>query len=179
MLAGSAFAASPAVLWDQNTPSGGGFVFSENGAVAADDFVVPSGQTWLVKEVDVSGVYFNGSGPASSEVVTFYTNKHNLPNRDRVSFTLKCADNFGAFQCVLPKRVKLGAGTWWVSLDANCSFESCGEWGWFTNSTVHGNEAVYEDPSANSCTTWTPLHVCFGGSPADMAFAVLGRAVEN
>jgi hypothetical protein len=75
--------------------------------------------------------------------------------------------------------VKLRAGTWWVSLVANIDFSAGGEWGWNTNPTVQGSEAVWEDPSGQSCTSWTPLHVCFGGSPADMAFKLLGRAVEN
>src|SRR5882672_7732725 len=32
----------------------------------ADDFVVPSGETWNIEEVDVLGAYFNGLGPADS-----------------------------------------------------------------------------------------------------------------
>jgi len=40
---------------------------------AADDFVVPSGQSWQVTEVDAQGVYFNGPGPAASFNVYFYT----------------------------------------------------------------------------------------------------------
>jgi hypothetical protein len=180
LIASGAFAGGPAVLWDQNTSSGDGYVLSENGAAAADDFVVPSGQTWLVKEVDVTGVYLNGSGPASSEIVTFYANKNGKPHRvQQGPFTLHCTDNFGSFHCTLPKRVKLRAGTWWVSVVANINFGSGGEWGWGGHPTVQGNEAVFEDPSGQSCTSWEPLHVCFGGSPADMAFELRGRAVVS
>ena len=181
LIASGASAGAPAVLWDQNSTSGGS-VFSENGGVAgstaaADDFVVPSGQTWLVKEMDVTGVYFNGSGPASSEIITFYANKNGKPGRVKQGpFTIKCTDNSGSFKCTLPTRVKLKSGTWWVSLVANCDFETCGEWGWNTNPTVQGNEAVWENPGGTTCTSWEPLHVCFGGSPADMAFKLLGRA---
>ena len=149
-------------------------------SAAADDFVVPSGQTWLVTEMDVTGVYFNGSGPAKSETITFYTDKHGKPGRIKQGpFTLKCADNFGSFKCTLPTRVKLKSGTWWVSLTTDLDFSQGGEWGWYTNATVQGNEAVWEDPGGDSCTTWTPLHVCFGGSPSDLAFQLLGRAVSN
>ena len=38
----------------------------------ADDFTVPDGATWKVSEVDVTGLYFNGPGPAVSENVFFY-----------------------------------------------------------------------------------------------------------
>ena len=180
LIASSALAGAPAVLWDQNTSSGG-VVFSQTGSTAAaDDFVVPSGQTWLVTEMDVTGVYFNGSGPAKSETVTFYTDKHGKPGRIKQGpFTLKCADNFGSFKCTLPTRVKLKSGTWWASLTTDLDFSQGGEWGWNTNATVQGNEAVWEDPGGDSCTTWTPLHVCFGGSPADLAFQLLGRANES
>ncbi len=180
LIASSALAGSPAVLWNQNTSSGG-FVSSQTGSnAAADDFVVPSGQTWLVKEMDVTGVYFNGSGPSKSETITFYTNKNGKPGRIKQGpFTLKCADNFGSFKCTLPKRVKLKAGTWWVSLVNDMDFSQGGEWGWSTNSTVQGNEAVWEQPGGQTCQTWEPLHVCFGGSPSDLAFQLLGRAVSN
>jgi len=184
LIASGALAGTPTVLWDQSATDGG-FVFSESGAemdstAAADDFTVPSGQTWLIKEMDVTGLYFNGSGPAKSQVVTFYADKNGKPGRVKQGpFTLKCTDNFGAFHCTLPTRVKLRAGTWWVSLVANIDFSAGGEWGWNTNPTVQGNEAVWEDPGGQSCTSWTPLHVCFGGSPTDLAFRLLGRAVEN
>src|SRR5438067_1299575 len=68
------------VLYNQNSNFGLGIIsdnFTSNSSynsAAADDFVVPSGQTWHVAEVDVTGVYYNGSGPASSEVATFYAN---------------------------------------------------------------------------------------------------------
>jgi len=181
LVASGALAGAPAVLWNQNSSSGGGTVSSQTGSsAAADDFVVPSGQTWLVKEMDVTGLYFNGSGPAKSETITFYADKHGKPGRIKQGpFTLKCADNFGSFKCTLPTRVKLKSGTWWVSLTTDLDFSQGGEWGWYTNATVQGNEAVWEDPGGDSCTTWTPLHVCFGGSPSDLAFQLLGRAVSN
>src|SRR5580692_5534344 len=39
-------------------------------SVGADDFVVPKNKTWTITEVDVSGVFYQGSGPATSEDVT-------------------------------------------------------------------------------------------------------------
>src|SRR6202045_3440839 len=97
VMAGSAIAASgqaPAsdVLYNQNSNFGYGVV-SQNftsgsfgtayNAAAADDFIVPTGTAWTISEVDVTGSYFEGSGPAASEVVTFYANKHGRPDRMR------------------------------------------------------------------------------------------------
>src|SRR5262245_60984616 len=69
-----------AELYNQNDDDNGVGIVSQNfetsldayDAQAADDFVVPDGHSWQVKEVDVTGVYFNGPGPAVSENVTFY-----------------------------------------------------------------------------------------------------------
>jgi len=180
LAAGGAFAGSPTLLWNQNANFGGS-IFSQNSESAADDFTVPSGQTWHVAGVDVTGVYFNGSGPASSQVVTFYTDRNSKPGRiHKGPFTLNCTDNNGSFHCVLPKPVKLRPGTWWVSVVANCNFETCGQWGWTLNTTVQGHEAVWRNPDGTGkCTSFKPLHRCFGGSPADMAFDLFGKAVNS
>src|SRR6478672_9423048 len=45
----------------------------------ADDFVVPTGQTWNVQSIDADGVYFNGSGPATNWNVRIYANSGVLP----------------------------------------------------------------------------------------------------
>jgi len=36
-------------------------VLDVDNAQVADDFAVPAGERWTVREVDVTGVYFNGS----------------------------------------------------------------------------------------------------------------------
>lgn len=163
------------VLYNQNSNFGYGIVsdnFTSNSlydSAAADDFVVPSGQTWHVAEVDVTGVYYNGSGPASSEVVTFYTNStKGKPRRVyRGPFTLNCTDNGGSFQCILPQRVKLPAGRWWVSVVANCSFSSgCGEWGWIENTVVHGYGAVQKQSGGH----WTRIR-----PKVDLTFTLIGK----
>jgi len=163
------------VLYDQNSNFGVGVIsdnfsstYSSYDSAAADDFVVPSGQIWHVAEVDVTGMYFNGSGPAKSEVVAFYTNtRKGKPGRvHRGPFALNCTDNTGSFQCILPKRVKLASGTWWVSVVANCSFSGCGEWGWVTNSVVHGYGAVWEQGGGH----WKRLKPL-----TDLTFTLIGK----
>src|SRR5579862_5877161 len=69
------------VLWNQNSNFGGGVnsqiyepAMEEYDDYAADDFVVPDGQKWVISEVDVTGYYTNGSGPASSVLVSFWSN---------------------------------------------------------------------------------------------------------
>src|SRR5256885_1665053 len=93
------FPVPPGVLYNQNSNFGYA-IDSQNfsgsssslTSAAADDFVIPAGQKWKVTEVDVAGVYYNGSGPAKSEVVTFYTNQKGRPDTVKATFTLNCVD---------------------------------------------------------------------------------------
>ena len=152
------------MLWNQNSNFGSG-VNSQNyesgmaqyDDAGADDFVIPAGQTWLISEVDVTGAYVNGSGPASSEVVAFYRTKRGKPySISRGPYTVNCTDINGSFQCILPTRgrhgmpkVKLKAGTYWVSVVANCDSQTCGQWNWTENTTVQGNQATWDNPGGS------------------------------
>ena len=153
-------------LYNQNSSGNGGTVLSDcftsggytsSCGTAADDFVIPSRKTWKIGEVDVTGVYFDGSGPATSEIVTFYNDNNGVPGTvvKHGTFTdLSCIDNAGSFSCTLPRKVKLKAGHYWVAVTANINFDSgAGEWGWASSSVIHNDSAV------QSCGTgcWTAL----------------------
>lgn len=181
-------------LWNQNANFGPGVVsdnFLNNpvynstyDAAAADDFVVPSGETWYISEVDVTGAYAGGTGPATSFTVTFYKNKRNRPGRKPHAYTVTCTDNAGSLECPMPMKrghpapVLLGGYTWWVSVVANCDYNAgCNEWQWSENTSVTGLEAMWSDPYGGwhiPCGAWEKLDYCFGGSPADMAFDLVG-----
>ena len=117
----------------------------------ADDFTVPSGKTWTITEVDVTGFYSTssggaGGGPATSENVIFYKNtvnsKHqNVPGAKVKSVTLKGTDTSGKFVISGITGVKLAAGHYWVSVQANMSF-STGLWLWESRTVQSGSPAV-------------------------------------
>jgi hypothetical protein len=178
-------AVASSLLWDQTQNFNLGqpiiSVNTDNGdTAAADDFTVPSGQTWQLSEVDVLGAYFNGSGPATSEVVTFYKNKRKRPGVIQAGpFTIKCDGATGVFFCTLPKTVKLKSGAWWVSVVANCNFDTCGQWGWTTNTRVQGNQANYRSSFAGSrCPNFKTVRYCLKGGSVDMAFQMWGTAKD-
>ena len=191
------------VLWNQNSPNSAAVdsqnftsgSYSTYNDAAADDFIVPTGHIWTLNEVDVSGLYFNGSGPASSVNITIY---HNKPGRGGAIDTpgtaltrgiyvkLTCTDTSGSFACTLPgygtnhsKHLTLIANHYWVSVVANCSYQGgCGEWGWSQNSTITDDKAEWENPRggfALGCTTWNIVSTC-GGSQyvGDFAFQLQG-----
>jgi hypothetical protein len=131
------------------------------------------GKAWTIRGVDVTGMYYNGSGPASSENVTIYADSRGKPGKSVWSRSnLNCADTSGSFSCGLGKNGPNLAGgrngrRYWVSVVANCSFTGgCGEWGWTENTVVQGKGAVWEQDGG----PWTRIR-----PPTDLAFTLLGR----
>jgi len=198
--AGHAFRAPAShLLYSQNSNFGSGILsWNETSGsfgtrydcAAADDFVVPAGRTWTIKEVDVTGVYFNGSGPASSEVVSFYTDRHNgHPENVKASYTFNCTDTDGSFACAIPgphgRGLKLSGGTtgkrrYWLSVVTNMAFTEEGEWGWVQNSQTHHKPGQWRNPGNGfntGCTTWNDTSICLAGEGEfydDYAFDLRG-----
>jgi hypothetical protein len=177
------------ILYSQNSNYGADSIVSQNfsstfsatyDAAGADDFVVPKGKTWTVKGGDFPGVYFNGSGPASSETITFYKGKLS-PGKVMNSQTVTCTDSAGSFSCNL-KSVKLKGGkkgtTYWVSIAANLAFSAGGEWGW-TTTVDHNQPGKWQNPGGGfgvGCTTWTNLSQCIASAGTDdFAFDISGK----
>jgi hypothetical protein len=176
------------VLYDQYNNAGTFSTGSQNFEAAndpfddflADDFVVPTGQSWSITNVEAQGVYFNGAGPASSFDVTFYSNNSttDLPGarvgfRTNQSFSAVAGD----FSVALSPAVFLNSGTYWVSVQANENFSPNGEWGW-TDRTVQSNAgAAWQNPGGafGLCTTWTRATSCIAGKTApDQVFRLSG-----
>ena len=135
----------------------------------ADDFTVPSGKTWTITEVDVTGFYSPTTAKATSENVIFYKNtvnikKQDVPGTKIKSVTLKGTDTSGKFAISGITGVKLAAGHYWVSVQANMSY-STGFWYWESRTVQSGSPAVWENPgngTGANCTTWTIKQTCAG-----------------
>jgi hypothetical protein len=187
-----------ATLYDQNIGDTSYGFFSQTlssypqyDEYLADDFTVPAGHTWKVKEVDTTSFYYIGSGPANGVNVLFWKNKGGLPKGTTAMFDCEnitpTSDVGGAFQIKLPKScaVKLKGGasgtTYWVTVQANMKgINTSGYWAWTTNSTVAGNSGagwwygggVSVPPQC--AQAWGSMTTCTG-APHDFAFALLGK----
>ncbi|HSC19503.1 MAG TPA: hypothetical protein VLC74_11360 [Rhizomicrobium sp.] len=176
-------------LYDQNGNDIGNYVFSEHffdssldayDSQAADDFVVPSGHLWNVKEIDVTGTYFFGSGQVTSVHVFFYNDQAGLPgspNADCNNLGPSEANGSGSFVVKIPKtcKVKLRHGTHWLSVQVNDSASR--QWGWEGTSTQNGNPFAWRNPGdalGTGCTTWRTD--CFA-TEFDLMFALKGKDV--
>lgn len=177
------------VLYNQNSGANGNYINSQNytsGTYAsyndqgADDFVVPAGKTWKVKEIDVTGCC---SGSPISENVFFYKDKNGAPGKPvrHGSFTDLQGTGAPSFAISLGKGVKLKAGHYWVSVVANCSDTGgCGDWGWAMTSTINNDAALWQQPgngAGTGCTSWSTLSTCFGsGYAGDFLFELQGKS---
>jgi len=138
----------------------------------ADDFKVPAGVKWHVKKVVIYGVYFNGSGPAASEDITFYNAAKKKPGTVKKAYAaLAGADSGGTFTIKLPTAATLSGGAngknYFVSAVANMDFGSGGEWAWEDSSNAFGtyDGPAWQNPGdgfATGCTTWTLEKTCVG-----------------
>jgi hypothetical protein len=185
---------SNVVLWNQNSNSNGEGIDSQNfsstfqqyDTQSADDFVVPAGAVWKIKEVDVTGLYFGGSGPATSEEVIIWKKAKGMPSQTRLFDVnnIKGADSAGSFVIKIPKGspIKLRGGakgkTYWLSVVANCNFAGCGEWGWENNATITGNQGMFQNPNGGFgvCPTWGTIANCVGATDADFMFELQGTS---
>lgn len=173
------------VLYNQNSGGDGNYVNSQNytsgvysayNDTSADDFVVPAGQTWKVKELDVTGCC---SGTPTSEDVYFFKDRGGMPGRKVASMKGLQGTGNPSFALSLGTGVKLKAGHYWVAVVANCNYEGgCGDWGWAVSSTSNNSAATWRQPgngAGTGCTDWNTLDGCFGYS-GDFLFELQGTS---
>jgi hypothetical protein len=184
---GSTGAHPNGVIYSQNDNDTGIAVLSQSfepdfaiyDSQLADDFVVPdNGHPWQIQGISVTGQYFNGSGPADSETVTFYQDAGGVPGAVVNTQTVVGADSGGSFTIPLAK-FALPQGHYWVSVVANMAFSSGGEWGWEVRSVQNGTGAVWQNPGGGfgtGCTTWTTVQTCVGFGP-DLMFSLSGAVL--
>ncbi len=154
-----------AVLYDQYTNAGILYTvsstftdFPTSDSDVADDFVVPSGQTWQVQSIDAEGLYFNGIGPATDWSVFFYTDSAGFPGTQIYSAAHQSvAVNGLMFSVSLTTPAVLNAGTYWVEIQANMTYSTHGEWGWVNRTITSNNPAVFRNPGGafGVCQNWS------------------------
>ena len=142
---------------------------------AADDFVVPSGQTWNVTEVDVMGEYTGG--PAASFNVYFYQDSGGLPGALVASAPLSSYTGGPPdFVITLSSPAVLSAGTYWVSVQSRQDFTPNGQWFWHNRDVQSNQGAAWQNPGngfGTGCTTWVRKTSCsaLGQFAPDQMFA--------
>jgi hypothetical protein len=137
---------------------------------AADDFVVPTGETWNIDQVDVQGQYSTG-GPAAAFHVFIYSDAGGLPGTNVYTALDQAYSDGGTgtdFVITLSSPATLTEGTYWVSVQSRQDFGTAGQWFWNDRSVQSGNPAAWQNPGGGfgtPCTTWGVRGTCIGGAP--------------
>jgi hypothetical protein len=142
--------------------------YSDNAAdntQGAVDFSVK--KSCVIGTVQTTGLYYNGTGPANSVKVIIWTDvsgepgalvnkQNNLPYTDETGT--------GALGVKLKKAVSLTKGNYFVSVVANMTLSSGGQWGWELTSNQIGNMDQWENQGAGFevCPTWGDVLDCVG-----------------
>src|SRR5437764_348940 len=136
----------------------------------ADDFVVPTGQTWNVQSIDANGAYFFGVGPAIDWNVFFYADNAGFPGAQVYSTTHQPVQQNGStFTVNLPSPAVLSAGTYWVEIQANMTYGTQGEWGWSNRTVTSYNAAAWQNPGGGLgvCPSWSRRGATCGTDPSE------------
>ncbi|MEX0756137.1 MAG: hypothetical protein WD556_13660 [Actinomycetota bacterium] len=128
---------------------------SASDAEAADDFRIPTGETWLVRQIAVGGLLPSGA-PIPQVEVRIYRDAGGLP--DLLLFE-RTVDAPGTDRQIdLATEIALPAGRYWFSVVALGGGED-NQWFWSTSDTQHGRPAVWRNPGdgfGSGCIDWTP-----------------------
>jgi hypothetical protein len=150
---------------------------------AADDFVVPGGQSWSIDTVEVDGEY--NTGPAASVNVIFYANNGGLPGAQvAASMNSSYTGSAGDFVITLAPAIVLGPGHYWMAVQANQDFTTNGQWFWRNRSVQSNSAAAWENPGggfAVGCITWDVRTTCLtntAGQP-DQVFRLDGTLITS
>lgn len=160
-------------------------------SMGADDFVVPTGETWAVSSVRVLGTYSEDGGPAEFLNVAFYADEGGVPGEPVASFEdppFVDGTGEGDFIIALPSDVLLETGTYWVSVQVDMDVSEGGQWFWVRQATetAIGAEVHWRNPEdgfETGCVDWSPLAGCDagGGEPIglDASFRLDGTRTST
>ncbi|MBV9992724.1 MAG: hypothetical protein JOZ72_15700 [Alphaproteobacteria bacterium] len=176
-------------LYDQTGRTSGLGIVSQNfessfdayDCEAADDFIVPEGVKWRIKEVDILGTTFDGSGQADSMNVLFFKNRNGVPGRPKGAFEgVMARQHFGDIAVPLKPSVTLKPGHYWLAFQVNENFSSDGEWGWMVRDDQVNLPSVWRNPGGGfgtGCTDWGNEQECLGLG-GDHMFVLRGQALD-
>ncbi len=184
---------SRSILFDQMDNAGTNSITSQNfestndiyDSFAADDFAFMD-DTWAIGSIEVAGVYYNGTGPASSVNVWIYSSNGfgGLP-QDIIYGALNVIPSAGlsdgSFIIDIPDSLILTEGWYWLCVQANMDFTS-GQWGWTGRTVQSFSESAWMNPGGGFATPCTPswgyrVTDCGVGTEPDNCFRIIGDII--
>jgi hypothetical protein len=156
------------------------------GTDVADDFGVPSGEQWTLGGVSVEGTFI-GSGPLTSANVFVWSDSGGLPGAVVSGCSFLSQAPVGGLsdpdiEVNLPGTCVLGAGTYWIEVQAVMPFTPNGQWFWRRNTGTFGAEFAFFDEFdlfGIGCTTWASDSSCFDQAVTELCFTVSGAKAST
>jgi len=173
-------------LYQQNSSNAGTVpsqLFTDfNGLVqSADDFVVPTGQTWNVDRVFAAGAV-NGAPVLNKARVIIYADNNGKPGAEVFNsgeLVPTSATNNPNLTIQFTNAATLSGGTYWISVFPVLAFNGSNQWFWQKQTPVRGNESYFRDAAnlfGRGATDWTKASVVFTPNPpADLVFTLFGN----
>ncbi|HSG68609.1 MAG TPA: carboxypeptidase regulatory-like domain-containing protein [Bacteroidales bacterium] len=191
-------------LYDQIWNAGNGYLNSTEyidagnltkTSEAADDFDVPTGESWTIGRAAFSGYfgYQQAGGPVNVNV-RIYSDNNGIPGTELHAFinitpTLDeqvLSNNYMAtyWEVTFPAPITLTEGKYWISVQGICDFNVQGDWGWADaqNNPWIGEKLHWRNPLDGwglGYTTWTPGDIVMFFGYFDRAFALYAPSFNN
>ncbi|MEZ4720916.1 MAG: T9SS type A sorting domain-containing protein [Flavobacteriales bacterium] len=158
--------------------------FNSNDCRIADDFVVPTGQTWYIDSIELHGFYNNpGQTPDSAGLsITIYENVSGAFGTSVFAQNIQAnldQNKDGIITATWQTPIQLSAGSYWLAAAAIKTYLFDGiQWYWYLNTNNVGNEAKWENPGGgfNTCTSWSNLTdaSCLNQPYGNVTFGIYG-----
>ena len=151
-----------------------------NSCLAADDFVVPSNEDWIIETITVSGELI-GPGMVQMVNLSIYMDEFGQPGPELVFFPgiYVFPDPSGNIEILVPGAPPLPQGTYWLSVQP--ALESfMGEWHWQKQMTpTILSELVWQNPGGGlgGPPFWEPGSIIWSGmgyNDWDLSFTLMG-----
>lgn len=162
---------------------------------AADDFITPSGESWLLQEVRIVGLSAAPSPAVQSATLRIWTNT-GATSADWLPGTVVCEwqavaaveSPLGDVRVKLPTGCTLAGSTrYWLSAQMSQTFNSTlgGQYWWSEQTEATGDAGfAWRNPGngfGTSCTSWTRAATCGVTTPGsnNLRFQLFGRGVKG
>lgn len=167
-----------------NSPTGTGLAAQNFDAVnsiydcmAADDFVVPAGETWYIDSLYLGGQYSAGAATTSGAIIHIYTDNSGEIGALVFSDTFTTNIDFdgaGDLMARWNEPVMLTSGHYWLAVQARKDFSNGGgQWYWSWDSSPTGYQPKWQNPNdgfLSGCTSWIQVQNCTALTVVEQGF---------
>jgi hypothetical protein len=153
---------------------------------AADDFVVPRGETWHITKIEFEVSLWVPKSTVGAVNVYIFTTLNGAPGVP-LSVELNVGPSSGSQDphVVLPldRALDLPAGHWWLSVQSNVYQDSdVGTWSWVNRTVQSHAPASWENPGGaegHGCPSWGARAICWNFQPLNWDQVFLLRGTVN